>query len=1452
MSSSFPSILGFVGPLSLKSFLEQYFGLRLTFSVEAASPPRATTEAETPSAARFRALHDVVLPPNQSFLVVVYVALHASSPPPPITAHACTTPATLASGCGASATGLGWLRQPLAHQPVVTTAHDTCVKRGSLTDRPNPSSVSSLSTGKSGSARGPWRASVPWLLYTNTSHRPFTDVLLRHPWWASFAACLGPAAMGFIEMYCPIVLQLEAMAGGVQVLGPALKHAALETSFSVAAQSSEMKGLPPHRGTNVSSRGVKHAADAGVCPAPLPLPKQRRVETVEELLKAKAGGGLQRGVALSSHPCKDGPSATPVRSAAIPATWAAALLRTDVPRIRLYSVRISDSDYVDDGDGALPLPAGFLEAQWLRRHPHSLHSVLQTALPKRTAYGASTRRCSVCTSERGAGCTSVEDIPMRHVAHVFRWLVLQPSQGSADASPTTPLRFDLPSYLRRVLSTVLDQCSRLDLRGAALKHTGYVEEAFHRQQQGVEPWDVQRLSTPVCVVVSYLRTLLSTLRWAPLKGAKEGSFWGITAAGSEHVLDALMRAVQGWLIAGRHAVVPVSRFLDGVPVAQVPWLNGFYTSPSTSSSAATSSAARHARHERSRVQQRVWLQFVLFLTQDILPFLVRASFTVTWSSKNTHTLLFFSVAVWRRLVRHEVRRTQSFGAARPQMALTLGSVRRAGVERAALPSASSSCGGVATTALASLHSVASTASAVIPAPKDVWCAVRTAGAMTHRGAHANLSTHSGGASCLYAGVRFRPDGRKLRPIAVVRSAPLRSLKEMARGSPSPYSYSHSIARLLCRLGCSDTDGQLPAATATLLRRVQARSRRNHRTGFRRFRHPLPTHLPHRAALQNALRCLVSGVEEQRVRDGLPRLSNLSHQDEYAELRSFCEEVRGGHALSCEGLAGTASAASPNPPQGAAACFTPCAMQTVTLVRSDASRCYDNLPQERVLAAVASLVKHDAYRVLHFTVIHALNGEAARAGGCLLRRAFTTRTIPYTEMECGVLARIPRGHIYWEEEEGRTQGGPHATAAASCAGDPRSRCGPNFISGAAVRALLSEHVRHHLVVVSGGSLFEQRVGIVQGSPVAMLLCDYLFADVVDTALSCILSEHAERSLLLRRVDDVLVATASPAAAERCLQAMQRGWPSVGYLSNPSKLTLSNACGSFVPWCGLLLHDTTLEVSVEWRRIGALLTSLRVGDPRYVHRGDREPLYFTQRFLAVLQLRVVPTALCGRLNSKTRQLQTFYEVGLLWSRVVLEKVQETLPVARNRDVAVLLLRPLAVCIGRLWRLLHRHQRFLAARQSSCGVSAAEVRACVLTALHRTVQAKLRVLQARTIRVMCAQRGPPQRGASSLNRCPKSLCAHKAPSAGHQGCKRRRKGCRRRLNPRTRLRSFWWMAAAEVELQWRRALGALHRAASRALPGHESTAPSSATSASLLMEDGLGSMHARALSATRLSQT
>ncbi|KPI87294.1 putative Telomerase reverse transcriptase [Leptomonas seymouri] len=1390
MSASFPSVPGFMGPLSLKTFLEDFFALKLTFGAKEA-PFRVERSGNVAS----RAMLEVVLPVNESFLVVVYVARHATAAPPPAayTSHH-------SSNCRAT--------------PAVITKEQNSVSPSPLKLNKYPSSV-------------PTAAS--WLLYTQADHRPFTNALLQHPWWLLFASLLGPAAIAFVELYCPIVLQLEAMAGGVQVLGPALHHAAPPAARSnvvhrcrAIKRAREEATAVPVQDTcshlTKKSRTESYAGSTAAIPVALPKGKSKSKSRPRS---GKRGDGKLHITSQSTF------------SAKTASAWEAALPRTDVPRTRLYSVQDKDAadatphdkSAVTAEEGVQPIPVSLLESLWVGRHPRSLQCAVRAALPRWQALRMERvplLRASVAPShskEVESADTDPLFLPFCFVRHIFRWMRLEmptcrnagPMLGQVEGGSS----FNVGAHLQRVLSSVLHQCSRLDLRGAALKHLRYIEERFQRQQLAKETSDIQRLAAPVDVVVAYLRTLLSTLRWplstdASCKGPPRCSFWGIEEAGSARVLDALLTVLSAWLSAGRHASFPTARFLDGVPVAQLPWLAGFFTNPISKSP----SAARHARRQRSQIQQRVWLQFVLFLTQDVVPFLVRSSFVVIWSSKNTHQLLFFPASVWRRVVRCELRRIENHRASSPQFQGETTQADNGSCAPQSLTNFGDGVGGVGGTQVVKRLS-----------------RLCSSDQIAHRKYSATLTARNGGTSLLYAGVRFRPDGRKLRPIAVLRSASFRSIDAMTRGKPSPYSHPAALLRLLARI-VPQLGVTMPPSTANVLAWVQRMSDKGKRVvALHRYRHqlsPPSCPLPHKSALRGAFQCLVSGVEEQRVRSGLPKLSNLSHQDEYAELRSFCEEARRCAAKKNEevreadaethGLGATSTEAAPR----------------IFLVRSDAFRCYDNLPQSRVLEEVRALICHDAYRTLYFTAMYNSEGCSCQRVASL-HRTLVSRTVPCADIANGKLSRIPRGQVYWEEESKDGKG--HVGAKTALSGD-------------AVRALLHEHLKHHLIVLNG-SIFEQRVGILQGSPVAMLLCDQLFAGAVDTSLSSILSVHAERSLLLRRVDDVLVATTSSVAAQRCLQAMQRGWPSSGYRSNAKKLTMSSASGELVPWCGLLLHDTTLETSVEWRRMGPVLSSLRVADALKVHCGDREPLLFTQRLLAVVHLRVPPTALCGRINSKGRQLRTFYEAALLWSRLIVWKVHETLATAHHRCVAVLLLRPLAACIARLCRLLRRHHEFLTARQSGCDVCSAEVRACVLAALHRTLQAKLRVLVLRPTRLAGGQqrrrqKGPRGQGEKKWKKGPRGKnvrCTGGTPrERGHCNDSK----CS--TSPSS-LRAFWWCAASQIEAQWCGSLAVLERVDEQKKSREEyveSKQGSAAATADLLRDDGPSSLHMQSLHA------
>ncbi|PWU92636.1 putative telomerase reverse transcriptase [Trypanosoma cruzi] len=157
------------------------------------------------------------------------------------------------------------------------------------------------------------------------------------------------------------------------------------------------------------------------------------------------------------------------------------------------------------------------------------------------------------------------------------------------------------------------------------------------------------------------------------------------------------------------------------------------------------------RRRRSMIQQRVLLQFFFFLFQHVVPFLVRSSFHVTWSSK--------------KLMRFSYRNRCGFASSVvncDKSAFDAGEERR-GRETVMVPPQPMALPPMALERLTSEKIVG----LKMPPGKDAVPAVTTAPPL------------------LYSSIRFLLDQRKLRPIARVRFANARWLLKMADGLCSP-------------------------------------------------------------------------------------------------------------------------------------------------------------------------------------------------------------------------------------------------------------------------------------------------------------------------------------------------------------------------------------------------------------------------------------------------------------------------------------------------------------------------------------------------------------------------------------------------------------------------------------------------------------------------------------------
>ena len=121
----------------------------------------------------------------------------------------------------------------------------------------------------------------------------------------------------------------------------------------------------------------------------------------------------------------------------------------------------------------------------------------------------------------------------------------------------------------------------------------------------------------------------------------------------------------------------------------------------------------------------------------------------------------------------------------------------------------------------------------------------------------------------------------------------------------------------------------------------------------------------------------------------------------------------------------------------------------------------------------------------------------------------------------------------------------------------------------------------------------------------MLCSYFYGAMEKQCFPEILADS--QSLLLRWVDDFLLMTPSRLLADKFLTIMHAGIPEYGCYVNSGK-TLSNydavtpdgvavkRIGSEkqFPWCGFLLHPTTLEIQCDYSRYSGLCLHTSMAD------------------------------------------------------------------------------------------------------------------------------------------------------------------------------------------------------------------------------------------------------------------
>jgi hypothetical protein len=595
------------------------------------------------------------------------------------------------------------------------------------------------------------------------------------------------------------------------------------------------------------------------------------------------------------------------------------------------------------------------------------------------------------------------------------------------------------------------------------------------------------------------------------------------------------------------------------------------------------------------------------------------------------------------------------------------------------------------------------------------------------GIGSSASTEGGGCGDALA-VRLGPQCPWLRPLTPVGA--------WARGAASPQRHTvmFGAVRLLPDGAKLRPITTMRAATGTALGRICTTRRRHRRRGVAR---DWPDAAPQRGVLRQALECIVAGSLRG---DDSARISCRTPEQEYDELLFFARNIHREVAAP--------TAERPDP--------------AIYFVRADAARCFDLLEQAEVARVVRNAVAESRY---YFQPFDAIVPDAAAGGkrGQRVVRAWS-RTLTGTEFDAGRVLGIPRGWIV-------------RPAAGT----------PPHVEGAAMRAVLAQHCRAHVVSLRG-RLYVQGRGIVQGSPVASALCDAALA-AVDASLVEVLDNfpHAT-SLLLRRMDDVLILTTCRHAATMVLERIRAGWPHVGFRCNDAKLqhnvpgpsalptptfvataatgdgasdsmsvsacphvlqsgaSASHRPTTAIPWCALLLHidsgcssrgelSEPVQVGVDWSRVNLSTLARSVA-----HRPRAEWSVYVSAVRVVRSLRMRCTApvFCGRLNPPERVLATLCEFAVATAWAVVEALVLHAAVAPLRPHPRLMFRAAAVTAAALSNHILGHvAAVLRARHSHVGGDLADrprvVPACV-DAAFAAVVVRRRAVLPQSIRLPC----------------------------------------------------------------------------------------------------------------------
>ncbi|KAG0054339.1 hypothetical protein BGZ83_011445 [Gryganskiella cystojenkinii] len=234
-----------------------------------------------------------------------------------------------------------------------------------------------------------------------------------------------------------------------------------------------------------------------------------------------------------------------------------------------------------------------------------------------------------------------------------------------------------------------------------------------------------------------------------------------------------------------------------------------------------------------------------------------------------------------------------------------------------------------------------------------------------------------------------------------------------------------------------------------------------------------------------------------------------------------------------------------------------------MVKVDIKKSFDSINQAKLLDVMNSILKEDKYHIHRHSKLMPSNGR--------IMKRFIKRALPVGEMPPFV-----------DHAQLQAMGSKHALFV--------DKVVHGYQTKGATLDLLRGHVQQNIVKF-GKDFYRQTTGIPQGSILSPALCRFFYDEMERNVLTEL--AQSNDNALVRLADDFLFISRREVNARTFLEQMSAGHHEYGCYINETKtivnfdMTLNGVpvqkcSGNEFPYCGLLLHTKTMEISADFGR------------------------------------------------------------------------------------------------------------------------------------------------------------------------------------------------------------------------------------------------------------------------------